>query len=133
MRERLAAPVVSGLWLGAAALFGIAFPLALNSASGTMARVLPAAIVVATAMLLLAVTRPDWLLITAFALLAFVRVEPAPVDLAFLLLIVVVAFRARQDGLLVPPGVLVSLLLFLGLGVILWAVATERWLAPKKA
>jgi hypothetical protein len=28
---------------------------------------------------------------------------------------------------------LVSLLLFLGLGVVLWAVATERWLAPKKA
>ncbi|HTO97959.1 MAG TPA: oligopeptide transporter, OPT family [Myxococcales bacterium] len=28
---------------------------------------------------------------------------------------------------------LVSLLLFTGLGAILWAVATERWLAPKKA
>ena len=28
---------------------------------------------------------------------------------------------------------LASLLLFLGLGAILWAVATERWLAPKKA
>jgi len=28
---------------------------------------------------------------------------------------------------------LASLLLFLGLGVVLWAVATERWLAPKKA
>ena len=75
MRERLATPLVSGLWLGAAALFGIAFPLALNSASGTMARVLPAAIVVATAMLLLAVTRPDWLLITAFGLLAFVLLK----------------------------------------------------------
>ena len=126
MRERLAAPLVSGLWLGAAALFGIAFPLALNSASGTMARVLPAAIVVATAMLLLAVTRPDWLLITAFALLAFVRVEPAPVDLAFLLLIVVVAFRARQDGLLVPPGVLVSLLLFVPI-TILSLINSTAW------
>jgi hypothetical protein len=28
---------------------------------------------------------------------------------------------------------LASLLLFLGLGVVLWAVATERWLAPKTA
>jgi hypothetical protein len=28
---------------------------------------------------------------------------------------------------------LVSLLLFAGLGAILWAVATERWLAAKKA
>jgi len=28
---------------------------------------------------------------------------------------------------------LVSLLLFLGLGVVLWAVATERWLSDKKA
>jgi putative OPT family oligopeptide transporter len=28
---------------------------------------------------------------------------------------------------------LISLLLFLGLGVVLWAVATERWLAPQKA
>ena len=26
---------------------------------------------------------------------------------------------------------LISLLLFLGLGAVLWAVATERWLAPK--
>jgi uncharacterized oligopeptide transporter (OPT) family protein len=28
---------------------------------------------------------------------------------------------------------LAALLLFLGLGVVLWAVATERWLAPKPA
>jgi hypothetical protein len=111
-RERLASPLVSSVWLGAAVLVGIAFPLALNSATGTMARVLPAAFVVAAGMLLLAVTRPDWLVIVAFALLAFVRVEPAPVDLAFLLLIGVVAFRARREGLLVPPGVLVCLLLF---------------------
>ena len=28
---------------------------------------------------------------------------------------------------------LISLLLFVGLGIVLWAVATERWLGTKKA
>ena len=103
---------VLGAWVATALLFGALFPVVEGATSGKTARLLPLAFVAASAMLLLAVTRPDWLLVVGFFLLAFVKVEPAPVDLAFLLLIVVVAVRSHNDPLLLPPGVLFALLLF---------------------
>ena len=93
------------LWIGLALLVGIAFPALSSNATGTIGRLLPLAIVAATGMLLLAVTRPDWLLVLGFRAAGIRPVEPAPVDLAFLLLIVVVASALRHDESAVPPGV----------------------------
>jgi O-antigen ligase len=92
---------------------------------------MPAAVVAAMGMLLVAVTRPDWLFILAFGLLAFVRVEPAPVDLAFLLLIIVVAVRSGRESLPVPPSIFLAVTLFIPITILSlinandWAVAIK--------
>ena len=117
---------VLGAWVATALLFGALFPVVEGATSGKTARLLPLAFVAASAMLLLAVTRPDWLLVVGFFLLAFVKVEPAPVDLAFLLLIVVVAVRSHNDPLLLPPGVLLAMLLFAPI-TILSLVNANNW------
>lgn len=114
------------LWIGLALLVGIAFPALSSNATGTIGRLLPLAIVAATGMLLLAVTRPDWLFVLAFGLLAFVRIEPAPVDLAFILLIIVVALRSGRESLPLPPAIVVALLLFVPV-TILSMINTNDW------
>jgi O-antigen ligase len=110
---------------GIAVIFGALFPVVDGATSGKTAQMLPLAVVAASGMLLLAVTRPDWLLVLGFFLLAFVKVEPAPVDLAFLLLILVIAIRSHDDPLLLPPGVLMAVLLFAPITVLSLVNANE--------
>lgn len=122
--------VLIGAWIGLALVFGAAFPV-VDSGSGKTARLLPLAVIAATGLLLVAVTRADWLFVFAFALLAFVRVEPAPVDLAFMLLIVVTAFRTNRETLSLPPSIVVALLFFTPVTILSMINANDWQVAVK--
>ena len=69
---------------------------------------------------------------SAFSLLAFVRIEPAPVDLAFLLLIVVVALRSAQRSAATTAGRVCSHCCSLSPVTILSLVNANDWGAALK-
>jgi O-antigen ligase len=125
LREKVGMPAFFGLSVVLALALGLAFP-GLGNGTGTTAKLMPVAVIAALGMALIAVTRADWLFVLAFALLAFVRVEPAPVDLAFLLLIIIVAARSGHDSLPLPPSIFVAVMLFLPI-TILSLINSNDW------
>jgi hypothetical protein len=82
---------------------------ALERVPSVVAESLPFAFALLGVALFLAAARPEWVVVLGFALLAFVRQEPAPVDVVFAVLLVAVLFW-RRESLRLPP--LVSVLLF---------------------
>jgi O-antigen ligase len=85
--------------------------LALERDSSATAEALPLVVALVGAALVLVAARPEWIVVLGFALLAYVRDEPAPVDVVFAVLIVAVLFWQRES-LRLPPlvsGLLVAL------------------------
>jgi len=75
---------------------------------GTMLLAIPA---VGLMMVLIGVLKYDWLVLTAFCLIGFVRFEPAPFDLLLVLILVI----GLVTGQLTPPNFKRSPLIWLGL------------------
>jgi hypothetical protein len=100
-------------WLGFAALFGLTIPVILSGRSGAFADVLLIGLLALIALVILSVTRPEPVFVAAFFLLAVVRIEPAPVDVVFALLIFATLIRTRRFAH-VPP--------LIGLGLTLFAI-----------
>jgi O-antigen ligase len=78
-----------------AVLVGAALPLLVRDVPDDVARLLPVALVVLICATYVAFARPAILIVGGFALLGFVRFEPAPVDLVFALLMVTSLLAGR--------------------------------------
>jgi hypothetical protein len=109
-------PGAATVWLalagvGLAVFVGAALPLVVRDLPNDVQRLLPVAVVVLIGATYLAFARPAILLVGAFALLGFVRFEPAPVDLVFALLMVTSLLAGRvQPQVPVVVGVPLTLL-----------------------
>lgn len=123
LRPRLApAPAAAprAPWLVWLVLAGCA-GAAVGTATGSLSPVRAAAATVALPLLgvvvLLAFSRPALLFVAAFFLLAIVRIQPAPVDLVFVvLMIATIATRRWRPHL--PPSIAIVLPLFATIGVV---------------
>jgi hypothetical protein len=92
-------------------LVGAALPLVVEDVPDDVARYLPLAVAALIAATYLAFARPAVLIVGAFALLGFVRFEPAPVDLVFALLMITSLLAGRvHPQLPVVAGVPLALL-----------------------
>jgi O-Antigen ligase len=111
--------------VAAAIVVGLVFAQLLGELSPGQARLLPLALIGGLALLVLALARPSALFVLAVALLAVVRVEPAPVDVAFALLILVTGFGLRRARAHLPPSVVVALLLFAPITILSLANASD--------
>lgn len=80
---------------GLALLAGAALPVIVRDLPNDVARLLPLGATVLIAATYLAFARPAILIVGGFALLGFVRFEPAPVDLVFALLMVTSLLAGR--------------------------------------
>jgi len=109
----LARPVTGSAWIGFTAFVGLAIPLILSGRSGAFAGVMLIGLVVVIALVILSFTRPEPVFVAGFFLLAVVRIEPAPVDVVFALLIVATLTSTRRIAH-VPP--------LIGLGLALFAI-----------
>ena len=99
------------VWLTAALLVGLALPLVLAEQTGSLVRLAPIGLVAGIGLVVFAFARPEALFVVAFALLAVVRTNPAPVDLVFVLLVVSTLSRGRPFAR-VPPLAGLGLVLF---------------------
>lgn len=81
--------------LALALLVGAALPAAVRDVPNDVARLLPIGAAVLVGATYLAFARPTVLIVGGFALLGFVRFEPAPVDLVFALLMVTSLLAGR--------------------------------------
>jgi len=111
----LARSAAGSVWIGAAILVGLAIPALLNERSGSFASLILVGLAVGVALAVLAFARPEPVFVAAFLLLAVVRIEPAPVDIVFALLIIATLSKKRSFAH-VPPLV--------GLGLCLFGVLT---------
>ncbi len=123
----MARPAAGLFWLGFAAVVGFAVPVVLSGRSGSFTGVLSVGLAALIALVILSFARPEPVFVGAFFLLAVVRVEPAPVDVVFALLIVATAARTRPFAR-VPPLIGLGLALFgiLSIASILNATDTGR-------
>jgi hypothetical protein len=109
-------PDAATVWLalvgiGLAAFVGIALPLIVRDLPNDVVRLLPIAVAVLIGATYLAFARPTILIVGGFALLGFVRFEPAPVDLVFALLMITSLLAGRvHPQLPVVVGVPLALL-----------------------
>lgn len=108
-----------------AAVVGLLFGQFVGELSPGRARLLPLALIGGLALLLLALARPSALFVLSVALLAVVRVEPAPVDVAFALLILVSGFGLKRARAHLPPSAVVILLLFAPVTILSLANAND--------
>ncbi len=102
------------LGLAVAVLIGAALPIVVRDLPDEVTRLAPVALVVLIGATYLAFARPAVLIVGAFALLGFVRFEPAPVDLVFALLMLTSLLSGRIHPQLpvvvgVPLGLLAAL------------------------
>ncbi len=107
----LARPLAGSVWLGTAALVGLAIPMLLGERSGRFADVILIGLFAGIALVVTTFTRPESVFVAAFLLLAVVRIQPAPVDVVFALLIVATVSKARPFAR-VPPLIGLGLALF---------------------
>lgn len=101
-----------------ATLLGLLLPRLLETVPERVANWSALGVIALAVLVFLGLARPATLFAIAFGLLAVVRVEPAPVDLAFFLLIVVTVIRMRRRSVQVPAIALVPLLFYAPLSVI---------------
>lgn len=126
----LARPAAGIFWLGFIALIGLAIPVALSGRSGSFLGVILVGLAAVIALVILTFARPEPVFVGAFFLLAVVRIEPAPVDVIFALLIVATAARTRPFAR-IPPSVGLALALFGILTIASTLNATDTQLALK--
>jgi O-antigen ligase len=116
--------VVAALVLGPAALLGIGLALALrtNEIPGVLVAAGGLALL---GMLALAVARYEWAVALAFVLFAVVRVEPAPSDAAFAVIISVALVTGRMDLRTTPLGPALGVAAFIGLNLVSFFAALD--------
>ena len=110
--------------LALALLAGAALPVVVRDLPSDVVRLLPIGVVVLIGATYLAFARPAVLVVGGFALLGFVRFEPAPVDLVFALLMVTSLLAGRVHPQL-PVVVAVPLALLAALTILSAMNATD--------
>jgi hypothetical protein len=126
----MARPAAGLFWLGFAALIGFAIPMILSERSGSFADVMIIGLGAVIALAILSFARPEPVFIAAFFLLAIVRIEPAPVDVFFALLMIATLTKTRRIAH-VPPLVGLGLLLFATLSIASMMNAPDGYRALK--
>jgi O-antigen ligase len=122
--------VVLGLALGLAGFLGVALALGLRENE------IPGAFLVAggmamLGMLALAVARYEWAVALAFLLFAIVKVEPAPADAAFAVIICVALVTGRMDLRTTPLGPALGVAAFVALNLVSCLAAIDPGRAAK--
>jgi hypothetical protein len=107
----VARSAAGSVWLGAAALAGLAIPVLLSERSGSFADLILVGIIALIALVVLVFSRPEIVFVAAFLLLAVVRFEPAPVD-AFFALLIVATLSISRPFARIPPLIGLGLALF---------------------
>jgi len=107
----LARLTAASAWLAFTALVGFAIAVVLSGRSGSFADVLVVGLVAVTGLVVLSFARPEPVFVAAFFLLAVVRIEPAPADVLFALLIVATLVSTRRIAH-IPPLIGLGLALF---------------------
>ena len=114
----------TGLTLGLAAALGVLVALALR-ANEIPGWELTAAGLALLGMLALTVVRYEWAVAVAFLLFAVVRVEPAPPDAAFAVIISVALVTGRMDLRTTPLGPALGVAAFIGLNLVSFFAAVD--------
>jgi hypothetical protein len=102
-------------WFGAVALVGLKIPALLSERSRSFVDVILIGVIALIVLVVFVFARPQFVFVAAFLLLSVVRIEPAPVDVLFALLIIATATRVRPFAR-VPP--------LIGLGLAFFAILT---------
>jgi O-antigen ligase len=121
---------VAILVLSFAGVLGVALALGLRTNEIPGIYVLAGGIAV-LAMLALAVLRYEWAVAVAFLLFAVVRVEPAPPDAAFAVIICVAIATGRMDLRTTPLGPLLGVSVFVALNLVACLEAVDPARAAK--